>query len=93
VRLAYLCPEAVLDERGLDPRNKVAAIGFVIDVLELAASALRKVAAWRHLVMRTLDKSAIVANGIARHAERNVFAGGSDTIAAGSNSNDRIIHR
>ena len=93
MRFAYLCLEAVLDERGLDPRNEIAAIRFVVDVLELAAAALRKVAAWRHLVMRTLDKSAIVANLIARHAERNVLAGGSDTIAAGGNSNDRISHR
>ena len=43
---------ALLEQRGLDPRNQKAAIGLVIGMLELAAAALRKVAARWILMVR-----------------------------------------
>jgi hypothetical protein len=92
VRLTKLGFEAVLGERSLNPRNEIAEIRFVIDVLELAPSALRKVAAWRHLVMRTFDEGAIARDRIAGHSERYVQARRRDTVPASSNADDRVRH-
>ena len=49
MRLADLGLEAVLGQRRLDPRNQIAAIGLVIDMLQLAPAAFREsdgMAAW-----------------------------------------------
>ena len=52
--------EAVLRQRGLDPRHQIAAIGLVIGMLQLAAAAFGKMTAWRHLVMRAEGQRPVV---------------------------------
>jgi hypothetical protein len=64
----------MLRKRRLDARNEIAAIGLIIDVLKLAPAALRKVTAWRHLVVRPFDEGVIVADDVAGHAEGHMLS-------------------
>jgi hypothetical protein len=64
----------MLGKRGLDPRHEIAAIGFVVGVLELAAAAFGEMAAGCLLMMRTERECTIVQHRIARHAEWDVAA-------------------
>ena len=74
MRLADLRLQPMLSERRLDPRDEIAAIRFVIGVLELAAAALRKVTARRILVVRPGSERAVVEQRIAGHSERHMAA-------------------
>ena len=51
MRFTNLRGEPVLGERSLDARHEIAAIGLVIDMLELASAALGEMAARRLLVV------------------------------------------
>jgi hypothetical protein len=75
MRLAKLRLQFVLRQSGLDPRDKIVAIGFVVGVLELAAAALREVPARRILVVRARREGTIVHEGVAGNAERHMAAG------------------
>ena len=59
----------MLRERTLDPRHEIAAIGFVVGMLQLAPAALGKVTAWRLLVMRP-ENDAPSSAGVAGDRER-----------------------
>jgi hypothetical protein len=48
-------------------------IGLIIDMLELAASAFRKVTAWRHLVMRPIDERSVVEQRVAGTPKAHVY--------------------
>src|SRR5580765_6036735 len=50
--------DPMLHKRALDPRNEIIAIGLVIDVLQLAAAAFRKMAARWLLMMRPVGERA-----------------------------------
>ena len=84
--------ELVLGKRRFDPRNEVIAIGLIIGMLELAAAALGKVTAWRHLVMFSRRQRAVIEQRITRYAERHVVAAGSDSFTAGCDPDDQLVH-
>jgi len=66
--------QCMLRKRRFDPRYEIAAIGLVVCMLELAATALREVAARRVLMMRPEGQRAIVENRVAGHAKGYVAA-------------------
>jgi hypothetical protein len=74
VGIADLRAQIVLCERRLDPRFEVAAIGFVVRMLELAPAAFWKMPAGRLLVVRTRCECAVIEQGIPRDSERDVAA-------------------
>ncbi len=74
MRLPDFGLKPMMGKRGFDPRHEIAAIGMVVGVLELAAAAIREMAARRLLVMRTEGQGAIVQDGIAGHPEGDVAA-------------------
>jgi hypothetical protein len=72
MRLAKFGREVMLGERRLDPRHEVSAIRVVIHVLELAASAFRKMPARGLLMMRAKCECSVVQHGVAWHAKGNM---------------------
>jgi hypothetical protein len=58
----------------LNTRDEVFAIDLVIGMLELAAAALREMAAGRLLVMRPICERAVIENRVAGNSKRNVTA-------------------
>jgi len=64
----------MLSERRLDAGGEVAAISFVIGMLQLATPALGKVTARRLLVMRTEGQCAVIEHGVPGNAEGHVAA-------------------
>ena len=93
MRLADHGCQLMLCERSLDPRHQVAAIRLVIGVLKLAPAALRKVTAWRHLMVRARDERSVWGNRVAGHAERDVLARGGNAVASSSYPDDLFKHR
>src|SRR5829696_9979391 len=83
----------MLGESSTHARDKVASISLVIDVLKLAASAFRKVTAWRHLMVRPVDERSVVEEDIAGNSESHVLAGRGDTVAACSDPDNFLSHR
>ena len=92
MRLADLGRQPVLGQRGLDPRDQIAAIGLVVGVLELAAAAFGEMTARRLLVMRAGRERAVVEQGIARHAEGDVAAARRHPVAARRDADDQFVH-
>lgn len=84
--------DAMLSERGLDPRDQIAAIGLVIGMLELASAAFREVPARRVLMMWSGRKPTIVEQGIAGHPEGHVTPALSHAIPARRDANDQLMH-
>lgn len=72
--LADLRLKPMLVERSPHSGDEIAAIGVVIDMLELTSAALRKVTAGRRLVMRPDGERAVVEQRVARDPERNMLA-------------------
>src|SRR4029079_13994075 len=83
----------VLRERRLDPRDEIAAIGVIVGVLELAAGALREMAARRLLVVGPERKRAVVEQCIARNSERHMLPAHCYPVAARGNADDQLAHR
>jgi hypothetical protein len=67
---------------------KIAAISFIVGMLQLTPPAFREVSAGRLLVMGTKRKRTIVKHRIAGNAERDVSPTCGDAIPAGRNSDD-----
>src|SRR5689334_13843625 len=93
MRLADLRRQPMLPERRLHARDEVAAIGFVIDVLQLASPALREVAARRFLVVGSRRKRSVVKQGIPWDPERNMAPARGHSISARRDANDEFVHR
>ena len=72
--LADLRLQPVLRKRRFDPRDQIAAIRFVIGMLELAPAALGEVPARRLLVVRPGRERTVIEKSIARDPERDVPA-------------------
>jgi hypothetical protein len=72
MRVADLRLEMVLREGRLDSRNQIAAISFVVGMLQLTSAAFREVPARWFLVMRPRRKSSVVEQSISRDPERDV---------------------
>ena len=68
MRIANCRREIVLCQRGLDARHEIAAISFIVGVLELAPAALRKMTARRVLVIRPGRQRAVIQLPIARNS-------------------------
>lgn len=64
-----------------------------IEVLKLAATTAREVAAGRRGVMWPRLNSAIGEDNVAGRGERHMLARGRDSITFGGDANDRIAHR
>ncbi len=92
MRLADLGLQRMLRQRGLDARDEVAAIGVVVDVLELTPAAFGKVTARRLLVMRSGRKRTVVEQRIARHAEGHMASACGHAVAARGDPDDRLAH-
>lgn len=90
MRIPNLGLQTVLRERGLDPAHEIAAICLVVSMLELAAAALREMAARRLLMMRSGRERSIVEQRIAGDSERHVASARSHAIAARGDSNDQF---
>ena len=82
----------MLRQRSFDPGDEILTIRLIIRVLKLAAAAVRKVAAWRHLVMRTGYERPVLEQSIAGHSEGNMLATGGDAVPARGDANDRVTH-
>src|SRR5437764_7489747 len=93
MRLADLGRKVVLRQRRFDPRNKITAIHFIVDVLQLAPAAFRKVTAWRHLMMRSGCQRAIVEQGVSRHAPLHMTTARRDPVAPRGDADDQFVHR
>src|SRR5215218_8328932 len=93
MRLTHLCLEPMLGKRSTHARDKVASISLVIDMLKLAASAFRKVTAWRHLMVRPVDQRSVIEQGIAGNSESDMLAGRGDAVAACSDPDNLLSHR
>ncbi len=93
MRLTNLGRKAVLRQRSFDPRNQIAAIRFIVGVLQLAPAAFREVTAWRHLMMRSGGQRAIVEQGVSRHAPRHMTAARRDSVAARGDADDQFVHK
>ena len=65
-------------------------VGFVVEMLELAAAAFGEMAARRRLVMRAAGQRAIGAKQIAGRREGGMATVGSDAIATGGDADNRI---
>src|SRR5215212_6075153 len=61
-------------------------------MLELAAAALGKVTARRHLMVRAIFDVTIFEHQVTRHRERHVAAAFGDAIAAGGDAHDHLAH-
>ncbi len=90
VRLADLRAQPMLRQRSLDARAQIAAISFVVGMLELAPAALGKVTAWRHLVVRSRNHAPVIQQRVARNREGDVAPAFADALAAPGNPNDRF---
>src|SRR6185437_13617801 len=84
--------QPVLCERGLDSRDEIAAVRFVVSMLELTATAFREMAAQRKLVMRSKCQCAIIEHRVAWNSERHVPPAWRDAVAARGNPDDRLVH-
>lgn len=93
MRLADFGRKIVLCERGRDPVGQVTAVSLVIDMLELASAALRKVTAWRHLMVRPLDQRSVIPDRVAGDSERHMPARRGDSVAACRDPDDLVSHR
>src|SRR5690348_8425900 len=92
MRIADLGFEAVLGERGLDPRHEIAAIGLVVGMLELAPAAFGKVAAGRVLVVRPRSERAVVEQRVAGDSEGHMPPARRHAVAARSDADDQLVH-
>src|SRR5512144_2864550 len=92
MRLPDFGREVVLCERGLDARYQVAAIGFIVRMLELAAAAFRVVAARRFLVVRPESQRSVVEHCVARNSERHVAPAGRNSVASRRDADDQLAH-
>src|SRR5918993_3310995 len=73
--------------------DEIASISLVIDMLKLAASAFRKVTAWRHLMVGTVGERSVIEQGIAGNSESDMLAGRGDAVAACSDPDNFLSHR
>ena len=80
--------QPVLSKCAFDARTKIRAIGFIVRMLELAATAFRKMAAWGFLVVWPEGERSVVEHSISRNAERYVTAICSDAIPSSGNPDD-----
>lgn len=64
--------DSMLRQSRFDPRHKIASIGFIIGLLELAAAAFGKERTWRILMVRTKGQRSIVEERVSRNSERDV---------------------
>src|SRR5690349_12142557 len=92
MRRADLAGEFVLRQRARNPRDDIVRIGCVIDMLELAATAFGKVAAWRQLTMRTGRDRTFRVDEVARCRKRNMAAACRDAVAPSGDPDDRFAH-
>ena len=92
MRLAYVRGQVMLSERRVDTRNQIVLICLVIDVLKLATATLRKVTAWRHLVVRAPNDSPVTEQLVTGYSERNMLTARGDAVAARGYSNDFVSH-
>src|SRR6476661_7007001 len=83
----------MLSQRGFDTRNEIAAIGFVVGLLQLATAALRKMTARRFLVVRTGSQCPIIENRVARHTKGNMTAAWRHAVASRCNPDDQLVHK
>jgi hypothetical protein len=81
----------VLGKRRLDARDEITAIGCIVGMLQLAAAALRKMAARRLLVMRPGRQRTVVEQSIAGNPERNVAAALRHSVAARGDPDDQLM--
>jgi hypothetical protein len=82
----------MLRQCGLGARDEIAAIGVVVGMLELAPSALRKVTAWRHLMVRTRSQRPIVEQDVARNSKRDMAPARRHPVAAGRDPDNLLVH-
>jgi hypothetical protein len=92
MRLVDPSRQMLLVEGRSDPGDKVVAISHVIDVLQLASAAFRKVTAWRHLVVSSVLERPIIEKTIARHSEGDVPAALRDAVSSRGDSDDLLSH-
>src|SRR5690348_11934730 len=92
MRRPNLGREGVLRQRRLDARDEIAAIGFVVGMLQPASAAFGEVTARRLLVMRSRGDRAVVEQSVARNAEWHMAAAWRHAVAARSNADDRLVH-
>jgi hypothetical protein len=68
----------MLSKRADDPAGAIIGIGFVGEMLELAAAAFGKVTAWRHAVAGSFDEAAVLGNDVAGRCKGAVLAACAD---------------
>ena len=84
--------EVVLRERRLDARDEIAAIGFIIGVLELTPAAFGEVTARRLLVVRPWRKGAVVEQRVAGNSKGDMPTAWRHAIAARRDPDNRFVH-
>src|SRR3954469_6952774 len=82
--------QALGGERGGDAVAQIDGIGFVVDMLELAAAAFGEVAARRPLAVRTRHEVAQGPDTIAGRRHRNVASALRHAVAAGGEADHRL---
>jgi hypothetical protein len=83
----------MLRQRIRHSRDEVASICLIVRMLKLTATALRKVTAWRHLMVRAGFNGAIVEKQIAWHGKGGMLSSCRDAVTTRRNSNDRLGHQ
>jgi hypothetical protein len=78
----------VLGERRLDARYQIAAIALIVGMLELAAAAVGKVAAWRFLVVGPESERPVIEHRVAWNSKRHVASAGGDAVASRRDADD-----
>ncbi len=74
----------------VDPVGDEAAVGIVVDMLELASAAFGKVAAWRHHMVRSGKDRASRVDRVPRGGERKEAAALGDSVAARGEPDDLL---
>jgi len=80
--------DLLLRERPTDPLREKIGVARIVDMLQLASTASRKVAARRVDAMRSLDQSTIRPQEIAGRRQRGMSAVLGDTLSARRNADD-----
>jgi hypothetical protein len=88
VRQANFRSQSVLGKRRLNAGNQIAAIDFIVGVLELTSAAFREVAARRLLVVRPKGERAVIEDGIAGYAEGHMPPAWRHAVTARGNPDD-----
>ena len=82
MRLADICLKVMLRQCAGDSVHQIGAIGFVSDMLQLAAAAFREMPARRLPVVEAGLDAAILAQEVAGRGERRMAPAGGNSLPA-----------